>query len=496
MRSIKIWMILPLIVLSISGCSRKNAPNTRDLTPLAGCWEVGPISELKRTPTELRLFSWRPDSSLSQTMIYELGTRSRLWTTDIDVTTHGGIVSWDGYQGVMNKSLDTMIVTELYKGHSTLWQFVRNRSADSLMKTLHSYRGFPYKYSAPQMRNDGWRTTDMATSGIRQDNINRLIREITQGKHGDIHSLIIVKDNLLIVEEYFGQKGSKYGPFITSLYRDRVHHLASTTKSVTSLLVGIAVDRGFINKVEDPIYQYLPDYAPLFTGQKKQISISHMLTMTPGYQWRQFRVRDDKNDGMAMWHSDDVIRFVLQKPLEAEPGKKFNYSNGVPTVTGEIIKNATGMKLTDFAERYLFHPLGITAYSWTSYPDGSVETDGGLALRPRDLAKIGQLMANNGEWEGQQIVSENWIHESTNKRLKFGKFHRWGYGYHWMLAESHIGNQVVRSCFVPGDGSQILAVFPELRLVIVFTAGNYGVDPNPVYHSLFKKYILPAVISR
>jgi CubicO group peptidase (beta-lactamase class C family) len=492
---LKNWMILSLIGLSITGCSRENTLNTRDQTPLAGCWEVSHISELKRPPSEWRLFSWRPDSSLSQSMIYEIGPRSRLWTMDIDVTVQGGIVSWDGYKGVLNKTLETMIVSEEHNVQKTLWRFVRNRSADSLMAALRSYTGFPYTYSAPQMRNDGWRTTDMADVGIGQDKINRLIREIKQGRHGDIHSFLIVKDNLLVVEEYFGEKGSKHGPFITSLFRDRVHHLASTTKSVTSILVGIAIDRGFINNVEDPIYQYLPEYAALFTEQKKQIRISHMLTMTPGYQWRQFRVSDDKNDGMAMWHTDDVIRFVLQKPLEAEPGKKFNYTNAVPTVTGEIIKNAVGMKLTDFAEKHLFHPLGITDYSWTSYPDGSVETDGGLALRPRDLAKIGQLFVNNGEWEGQRIVSENWIHQSTRERLKFGKFHRWGYGYHWMLAESHIENHVVRSYFVPGDGSQILAVFPDLRIVIVFTAGNYGVDPNPVYYSLFERYILPDIIN-
>ncbi len=487
-------MILLLIGLSINGCFRGNTQNTRDLTPLAGCWEVSHSSELQRPPSEWRLFSWRPDSSLSQSMIYEIGPRSRLWTMDSDVAVNGRIASWDHYKGALNKTLDTMIVSEEHNIQKTLWRFVRNRSADSLMMALHSNTSFPETYSVPQLRDDGWLTTDMADVGISPDKINSLIREIVQGRHGDIHSFLMVKDNLLVVEEYFGGKGSKHGPLITRLFRDRVHHLASTTKSVTSILVGIAVDKGFINSVDDPIYRYLPEYDSLFTEQKKRIKISHMLTMTPGYQWRQFYVSDDKNDGMAMWHTDDVIKFVLQKPLEAEPGEKFNYTNGVPTVTGEIIKNAAGMKVTDFAEKYLFHPLGIADYSWTNYPDGSLETDGGLALRPRDLAKIGQLFVNGGEWEGHQVVSEAWIRESTKERLKFGKSLRWGYGYHWTQAESYSGEHVVRSYFVPGDGSQILAVFPELRLVIVFTAGNYGVNPNPVYYSLFEKYILPAVI--
>jgi CubicO group peptidase (beta-lactamase class C family) len=218
-----------------------------------------------------------------------------------------------------------------------------------------------------------------------------------------------------------------------------------------------------------------------------------MLTMTPGFQWRQFGVSDAQNDGMHMWETRDVIRYVLQKPLDAEPGQKFNYTNGVPTVTGAIIKNAVAMEVSAFAEKYLFHPLGISEYVWTSYPDGSIETDGGLALRARDLAKIGQLFLNHGLWNEQRIVSEGWIRESTKERFKFGRSRRWGYGYHWMQAESKVGNRAVGSFFVPGDGNQILAVFPELELVVVFTAGNYGVDPKPVYFSLFEKFILPAV---
>jgi len=219
-----------------------------------------------------------------------------------------------------------------------------------------------------------------------------------------------------------------------------------------------------------------------------------MLTMTPGFTWRQFGVSERQNDGMQMWWTDDVIKYVLSKPLETEPGKKFNYTNGVPTVTGEIIKNATELEVNIFAEKYLFLPLGITEYSWTSYPDGSIETDGGLALRPRDLAKIGQLFLDKGVWKSEKIISEQWVVESTKERLRFGKADRWGYGYHWMQAESRIGAQIVHSYFVPGDGNQILAVFPELSMVIVFTAGNYGRDPKSTYYSLFEEFILPAVM--
>lgn len=489
------WGVFTGIALSVISCSERDTRNRRDLATLAGCWEVGQVSRLNRPPSEWRLFSWRPDSSLAQSMIYETGPRSRLWTTDIDVSVREGRVSWDGCNGVLRPTVDTMTVSEEHDGRKSLWRFVRNASADSFMAKLRSYTGVPYIYRMPELRDDGWRCAEMASVGMAGDRIVKLVGQIRHGRHGDIHSFLIVKDHQLVVEEYFAENGGKHGPLIASLFRDRVHHLASTTKSVTSLLVGIAIDRGFINDVEDPIYRYLPAYSSLFTEGKKQIRISHLLTMTPGFQWRQFHVSDDRNDGMLMWRTDDVIRFVLQKPLETAPGEKFNYTNGVPTVTGEVIKNAVGAELGDFAEKNLFHPLGITDYLWTSYPDGSVETDGGLALRSRDLAKIGQLFVNGGVWEGRRIVSEDWIRESTKERLRFGGSLRWGYGYHWTQAESRIGDHGVRSYFVPGDGSQILAVFPDLRMVVVFTAGNYDVDPKPVYYSLFEKFILPAAMN-
>jgi len=484
-----------LIVISTTGCSHARTPDTRQLAALEGCWEVGQVTRLNRPPSEWRLFSWTPDSSLAQSLIYEVGPRSRVWTTDVEVSVEDGSLSWNGMTGVLNATRDTMMVSGEVEGQEVLWRFVRHRPADSLMTQLRSYPERPYVYRPPETREDGWQCDDMAAAGIAGAKIAELIEQIKDGRHGDIHSFLIAKDGRLVVEEYFAEDGAKHGPLITDLFRDRVHHLASTTKSVTSLLVGIAIDRGFIHGVEDPISQYLPDYASLFTEGRERITISHMLTMTPGFQWRQFRVSDDRNDGMLMWRTDDVIRFVLEKPLESEPGMTFNYTNGVPTVTGAIIKNATGMEVTAFAEKELFHPLGITNYIWTSYPDGSLETDGGLALRSRDLAKIGQLCLNGGTWEGQRIVSEEWIRESTKERLRFGMGKRWGYGYHWTQSGLRVRDQVVQSCFVPGDGSQILAVFPDQRMVVVFTAGNYGVDPNPVYYSLFGEFILPAVMA-
>jgi CubicO group peptidase (beta-lactamase class C family) len=488
--------ILFLILLWIPGCSRQPRGNPRDLAEIAGCWKGRQIAKFDRPFSELLLFSLRPDGSLALSLIYEIGPRSRVWTLDADVDVREGTVRWNNQEGHLNGDKDAMKVTRVDSGGQSIWLYVRDRSADSLMMQLRVSTAGPYAYRMPEDRKDGWQCGDIAASGIDRSKIIELIEQIRDGEHGDIHSFLIVKDNKLVVEEYFAENARKHGPFVTGLFRDKVHHLASTTKSITSALIGIAIDQGFIKDVEEPIHQYLPAYISLFNEDKRRIRIRDMLTMTPGFEWRQSGVSDDRNDGMRMWGTEDVIRYVLQKPLEAEPGKKFNYTNGVPTVTGAIMKNAVGMEVGEFAEKYLFHPLGISQYVWTSYPDGSVETDGGLALRSRDLAKIGQLFLNNGVWNGKRIVSERWVLESTKERLRFGRSNRWGYGYHWMQAESRIGNRAVRSYFVPGDGNQMLAVFPELTMVVVFTAGNYGKDPKPIYYSIFEECILPAVMPK
>jgi len=490
----KTWLLLYVVLLCLTGCNKRHSRLSWNVAEIAGCWKGRMIAPYDRPFSEMILFSERSDSTLALSMFFELGPRSRVRSHDLDVEVQEGTVCWRDNDGVLTKNRDTLHVTRVESGWKSVWLFTRDRSADSIMVRLHEYTAAPCTYRIPEDRDDGWRCADVIASGIDKSKVIELINEITDGKHDDIHSLLIVKDHMLVVEEYFAENGTKHGPFIAGLFRDKVHHLASTTKCVTSTLVGIAIDKGFIKSAEEPIYRLLPAYFSLFTEEKKGIRIRHMLTMTTGFEWRQFGVSDDRNDGMQMWWTSDVIGYVLGKPLETKPGMTFNYTNGVPTVVGAILRNATGMEVGAFAERHLFHPLGIQEYTWTSYPDGSIETDGGLALRSRDLAKIGQLFLDNGVWNDSVIVSEDWVIESTKERLRFGKSNRWGYGYYWMQAEWRIDGRMVHSCFVPGDGNQILAVFPGLQMVVVFTAGNYGRDPKSTYYSLFDEFILPAVL--
>jgi CubicO group peptidase (beta-lactamase class C family) len=365
------------------------------------------------------------------------------------------------------------------------------------MTQLASAIGDVYEYTTPEQLDDGWACADLADAGIDKEKMCEFIKRIVQGKHDDIHSLLIVKDGKLILEEYFATKGKRFGPVVTGLFRNKLHHLASTTKSVLSTLIGISIDRGQISSVDESIHPFLPHYSILFTEEKKQIQIKHMLTMTAGFEWEQFKYPwdDPRNNGTAMYRCGDVIAYVLGRPMVSEPGETFTYSNGVPTVMGAVLKNACGMEADAFAEKVLFGPLGISKYLWTRYPDGSVQTDGGLALCSRDLARIGQLFFNRGKWDGKQIVSENWIEESTKRRITLKGFMSWGYGYHWMQVDMKYKGNMIHSYFVPGDGGQLLSVFPGLNMVIVFTAGNYGSDVKAVCYNMIYYNILPAVLT-
>jgi len=158
---------------------------------------------------------------------------------------------------------------------------------------------------------------------------------------------------------------------------------------------------------------------------------------------------------------------------------------------GAVLKNACGVEVDYYAERSLFQPLGISDYLWTRYPDGSLETDGGLALCSRDLAKIGQLFLNNGNWEGEQIISKKWIQESAQPSVNLSQDR--SFGYYWN--EMKLGADWIaeRAIFAPGDGGQFIAIFPAIEMLIVITAGNYNIDPTSTYWSLLNNETLPAL---
>jgi CubicO group peptidase (beta-lactamase class C family) len=495
-----IRLSIAIFALLLTGCASADSVDAQETGEIIGSWRGGEVLPYARPDSQVIVFSLREDGTLALSLIYEVGPRARVWTTDIEVEYKDGVVSWAYHTGQLDPARDTMRVSKNYRGDRSEWMWVRDRGSDSLTERLRTLEEVPFSYSVPPAQDDGWNCGAPEDVGLDGARLSRFLTRIAQGEFGDIHSFLLARHGTLVVEEYFARQGRGHGPFIASVFRDRVHHLASTTKTVTSALMGVAIAQGSIASAADPIVRYLPDHASRLNGEKEAITIEHLLSMSSGLQWRQSGVRwsDPRNDAAALWRTSDLVDYVLAKPLVAPPGRRFVYSNGTAAVVGTILENATGMPLGRFAEGHLFRPLGITDYLWTRYPDGTIEADGGLALRPRDLTKIGQVYLDRGRWNDVQVVPEAWVARSTQQRFVFGSVGSasLGYGYFWMQTDLSIAGGTVRSFFHPGDGGQILMVVPELDLVVVFTAGTYGTDVKRVYHAILSEHVLPAVDSK
>lgn len=355
-----------------------------------------------------------------------------------------------------------------------------------------------YKYSRPPETGDGWQTATLADVGIDEDDIDAAVEGILWGEYQRVHGLVIIKDGYLVCEEYF--EGEVYnnptsiGPTVM-FDRDRIHNLASTTKSITSAMVGIAIDQGFIASEQESIYQIFDEYEGLSDELKEKMTIEHLLTMTAGWEWDENTEMTSENDLYLFNTSSDPIQFLLSRPMEAEPGSVWNYNGGGVTMLGKIVDRAAGMGLEDFSVQYLFGPLGITDYWWPYIRTGLVAAHGDLKLRPRDMAKIGQLFLDGGVWNGQRIISEEWVEQSTQIWYEFDGI--WwggsdGYGYLWWHIPFYVGDETYRAYSSMGWGGQYITVFPELDMVVVFTGGNYATaEPN---YDIIQNHIIPAVI--
>lgn len=349
-----------------------------------------------------------------------------------------------------------------------------------------------YTYRAPEITDDGWATADLSEAGVDSEKISDLIREILNRNFKDIDSVLLVKDGKLILEEYFNEYG-----------RDDLHELHSVSKSITSILLGIAIDERMIPNVDTKVYAFFPEYkGTRWVDQKYDISLKHLLIMSAGIDWdeRTRPLNDPRNDIIALiFHSDNWIKYVLNKAVVEPPGLRWNYSGGLTILLGGIIKNTSGLYADKFAEKYLFGPLGIVNYTWHRHQDGTINTQGGLSLRPRDMAKIGYLFMNGGQWKGRKVISKEWIDESTKDHITTGSH---GYGYQWYRGGGIINNTEFEAFWAWGLGGQLIFVFPTLELVAIFTS-KPNLKSKPHYNEpglyqpfhMLGRYILPAMLS-
>lgn len=342
-----------------------------------------------------------------------------------------------------------------------------------------------YQYHVPERTSDGWDTADLRRMGLDAALITEFFNRLNAHFCTNMHSVLLVRSNMLVVEEYFA--GTEEDGQQRTFNRETLHTVQSVTKSVTSLLIGIAVDRHLIQSADERISTFFPEFT-----DKADIRLKHFLSMTAGLAWdEETPYADPRNDWYRMHHTNDPVRFVLSRPVVAAPGARFVYSSGWSVTLGEVIRKVSGLRADKFAERFLFEPLGISNYSWWAFPNGALETGGGLCLRPRDMAKIGSLVLNNGRWQGKQIVSENWIKESTRKQAP-DPGPAEGYGYQWWQFSWRVRDQRITAVQARGNGNQTILIFPALDLLVVVTGWDKG---NAVpFIKLMGQTILPSAL--
>lgn len=339
-----------------------------------------------------------------------------------------------------------------------------------------------YHYTIPKQIDDDWQTASLSEAGIDTNLIVNLMEKILDEDYKNLHSVLIVKDNKLVLEEYF------YG-----YKRDQKHFIASVTKSVTGTCAGIALDKNLISDLNTPLCNYFPEYSSsIGTGVKKEITLYHLLSMTAGFQWdeQSHSYLDSRNSSTAAGSSGDCIKYLFEKPLSNKPGEKFVYNSVLPATMGEIVKKTSGLRLDKFAETYLFAPLHIKEYYWEIMSDGRVQAGGGLSIFPRDMAKLGILYLNEGEYLGQRIVSREWIQKSGARLTQCEGPEYWN---HWGPHQYRIHDRIVEVFSGAGLGGQWIFGVPALDLVVVLTSDFFGsTEFGP---DIMNRYILPAVIT-
>jgi CubicO group peptidase (beta-lactamase class C family) len=343
-----------------------------------------------------------------------------------------------------------------------------------------------------------WTKSAPATVGLDEKVLAALDADLGRGKYSLVDSFTVVRCGTDVFERtyshdygaIYGKEAKTRGPLnahLTGPYNyfdpawhpyyhgSGLHSMQSVSKTVSSIIIGIAVTRGdFKAGLDTPLLTYF-DVAKVknVDERKRRITLRHVLTMTTGLDWNEEVAYDDpKNDSSLMEATDDWVQYVIDRPMAQEPGKVFNYSSGVSELLAYIFQRETGQDIEKYGQKYLFTPLGIQ-YFWKRTPLGVVDTEGGLFLSGTGLAKIGYLYLRDGVWDGKQIVSKDWVKQSLTPFIDAEEGFKYGFKW-WLLPRTDREGYV---WMARGFGGQRLMVFPEEDLIAVFTGWEILKDP-------------------
>ena len=307
-----------------------------------------------------------------------------------------------------------------------------------------------------------WRTARPSDTGMDASVLNGLSRKLAGT---EVLAALVVRRGLIVYERYKAGNNA-----------DTLFNIYSCSKSVTSALVGIAIDQGLLKGVDLRISACFPGIAKTVdAARKSDVTLRHLLSMSSGLDWPEWGAWNYYFKPMV--DSPEWVEYVLARPMAAEPGQVFNYNTGGSQVLSAVVGLAAGVPAAEFARHELFDRIGIGRVEWPSDPNG-VSTGGyGIRMSARDAAKFAYLYLNNGTWDGRQVVSRTWVEESTRQHSGgnpwFGS-----YGLHWWLrplADARASS----AFFAMGYGGQYLFVVPALDLVALFFSWmpERGLDP-------------------
>lgn len=331
----------------------------------------------------------------------------------------------------------------------------------------------PEPCGTPLADKDGWSVEqDPRVSGFNPDLLCEAVRAFSESQRNR-HGLVVERHGKLVVDAYRnGPDRSTYSVWAsqTQFDKDQLHDVRSVTKSVVAVLWGITNSGRAVPPLNTPVLDMLPALADLRSGGRERITVDDMLCMRTGLDW-------DESGGYSRWDNDekgllwrgDRPRYVFDRPLAGQAGTRFNYNGGLSAVLGQLLEEETGASLKDYADQWLFTPLGIREWEWQGDLRGRSRAFTGLRLRPRDLARLGRLMLQGGQWQGRQIVPADWVRTLLSPCAADGE----EFGHHWWSGNVFVRGKEVRWHAAQGNGGQRLFIIPSLDMVVVMTAGEY-----------------------
>ena len=316
-----------------------------------------------------------------------------------------------------------------------------------------------------------WATASAETEGLSPARLQTLTDAITAGKYKKVESVLVARHGKLVHESYFGGTDA-------STLRDT----RSATKTVTSMLTGIAIDQKKLTGLNTPILPFFRDKLPLQNPdlRKQKITVEDLLTMSSIMECNDWNDASRGNEE-RMYLIEDWVRFFLDLPVrgywgdnvpDSEFKRLFSYCTAGVVTLGEVVHKAAGTTVDEFAAKNLFGPLGIRNLQWLHSPLGITMTGGGLRLTSRDLLRLAQLYANGGSWDGKQIISKDWVQRSMQPHVRIDE--NTLYGYLWWLKSFKAGENTYATAYMSGNGGNKIVVVPSLDMAVVITATNFN----------------------